>query len=95
MDALRTTSLVFDWFEFVLTGTALRTDPIIRQILKGSPWFHTIIRVARSRVVDVSAPKTFVLLHILFVLLVFICDSIFIGGYSTGIVVSEQPTASN
>jgi hypothetical protein len=35
------------------------------------------------------------LLHILFVLLVFICDSIFIGGYSTGIVVSKQPTTSN
>jgi hypothetical protein len=35
------------------------------------------------------------LLHILFVLLVFICDSIFIGGYSIGIVISKQPTASN
>ena len=77
MDALRTTILIFNWLKFVLTGTALRTDPIIRQILKGSPWFHAIIWVARSRVVDVSAPKTFVLLHILFVLLVFICDSIF------------------
>lgn len=95
MDALRTPSLVFDRLKFVLAGAALRTDPIIRQILKGSPWFHAVIGVARSRVVDVSAPKTFVLLHILFVLLVFICDSIFIGGYSTGIVVSKQPTASN
>ena len=80
MDALRTTSLVFDWFEFVLTGTALRTDPIIRQIFKSGPGFHAIIRVARSRVVNVSTPKTFILLHILFVLLVFICDSIFISG---------------
>jgi hypothetical protein len=35
------------------------------------------------------------LLHILLVLLVFICDSIFIGGYPTGIVISEQPTTSN
>jgi len=95
MDALRTTSLVFDRLKFVLAGTALRTDPIIRQILKSSPRLHAIIGVARSRVVDVSAPKTFVLLHILFVLLVFICDSIFIGGYSIGIVVSKQPTASS
>lgn len=82
--------LFFDWLKFILAGAAFRADPIVRQILKSSAGFHPIIRVARSRVVDVSTYKTFVLLHILFELLVFICVSIY-----QQIVVGKQLTAIN
>jgi hypothetical protein len=42
-------------FERVLAQTAVRTDPIFRDLLPGSSGSHTVFRISHGGIIDITA----------------------------------------
>jgi len=62
LSAVRSGVLHFHEYGFV--GPAEGTSPLIGELLEGSPRRHTVVRVAKGRVVDVTANATLVFAHV-------------------------------
>ena len=55
---------VLHFHEYGFVGPAEGTSPLIGELLEGSPRRHTVVRVAKGRVVDVTANATLVFAHV-------------------------------